>query len=119
APQTPDVTGCFSKPPEPDVLKAAPGGSQYLNQDKAKVNRGKDAFAQYCARCHSSKIPDAPLNVDENNWEQYWAWTKSDDFKKKMTEMVLADDFLTDNYLSTERRIPVTLLQTNVCSPLA
>ena len=36
-----------------------------------------------------------------------------------MTEMVLADDFLTDNYLSTERRIPVTLLQTNACSPLA
>ena len=36
-----------------------------------------------------------------------------------MTEMVLADDFLTDNYLSTDRRIPVTLLQTNACSPLA
>src|SRR5256884_9358029 len=33
--------------------------------------------------------------------------------------MVLADDFLTDNYLSTERRIPVTLLETNACSPLA
>ena len=33
--------------------------------------------------------------------------------------MVLADDFLTDNYLSTDRRIPVTLLQTNACSPLA
>jgi hypothetical protein len=33
--------------------------------------------------------------------------------------MVLADDFLTDNYLSTERRIPVALLQTNACSPLA
>jgi hypothetical protein len=33
--------------------------------------------------------------------------------------MALADDFLTDNYLSTERRVPVTLLQTNACSPLA
>ena len=57
--------------------------------------------------------------MDDKNWDQYWAWTKTDDFKKKMTEMVLADDFLTDNYLSTERRIPVTLLQTNACSPLA
>ena len=37
----------------------------------------------------------------------------------KMTAMVMADDFLNDNYLSTERRIPVTLLQTNACSPLA
>ena len=109
----------FLKSGKPDLLKDAPGGSQYLTQDKAKLNRGKVAFAQHCARCHSSKIPDAPANVDESNWEQYWAWTKTDDFKKKMTEMVLADDFLTDNYLSTERRIPVTLLQTNACSPLA
>src|SRR5262249_57043571 len=95
------------------------GGGQYLNQDKAKLNRGKVAFAQCGARCHSSKIPEPPSNGDDKNWEQYWAWTKTDDFKKKMTEMVLADDFLTDNYLSTERRIPVTLLQTNACSPLA
>src|SRR4249920_645980 len=117
--QTPDVAVFFLKTAKPDLLKDAPGGSQYLTQDKAKLNRGKVAFAQYCARCHSSKVPEAPSNVDARNWEQYWAWTKTDDFKKKMTEMVLADDFLTDNYLSTERRIPVTLLQTNACSPLA
>ena len=30
-----------------------------------------------------------------------------------------ADDFLDGNYLSTELRVPVTLLQTNACSPLA
>ena len=28
-------------------------------------------------------------------------------------------DFLKDNFLSSERRVPVTLLQTNACSPLA
>ena len=117
--QTADVALFFLKSAKPDLLKDAPGGSQYLTQDKARLNRGKAAFAERCARCHSSKIPEAPPNVDERNWEQYWAWTKTDDFKKKMTEMVLADDFLTDNYLSTERRIPVTLLQTNACSPLA
>jgi hypothetical protein len=32
---------------------------------------------------------------------------------------VLADDFATDNYLSTELRVPVTLLETNACSSLA
>ena len=117
--QTPDVALFFLKSAKPDLLKDAPGGSQYLTQDKARLNQGKVAFAERCARCHSSKIPEAPPNVDERNWEQYWAWTKTDDFKKRMTEMVLADDFLTDNYLSTERRIPVTLLQTNACSPLA
>ena len=40
-------------------------------------------------------------------------------FKNKMLTIVEAPDFLEHNYLSTELRIPVTLLQTNACSPLA
>ena len=36
-----------------------------------------------------------------------------------MRPIVLADDFLKDNYLSTELRVPVTLLGINACSPLA
>jgi hypothetical protein len=117
--QTPDVALFFLKTAKPDLLKDAPGGSRYLSADQAELRRGKIAFANYCARCHSSKIPAAPADVDTHNWEKYWAWSKTDDFKSKMTSMVLADDFLTDNYLSTDRRIPVTLLQTNACSPLA
>ena len=117
--QTPDVALFFLKTAQPDLLKDAPGAEQYLTKDKAKLDRGKVVFAQYCARCHSSKIPQPPAEVDESKWDQYWAWTKTDDFKTKMTAMVMAEDFLKDNYLSTERRIPVTLLQTNACSPLA
>ena len=117
--QTADVALFFLKTAKPDLLKDAPGGSRYISTDQAELRRGKVAFAQYCARCHSSKIPDAAADIDTNVWEKYWAWTKTDDFKTKMTAMVVADDFLNDNYLSTERRIPVTLLQTNACSPLA
>ena len=117
--QTADMALFFLKTAKPDLLKDAPGGSQYLTNDSSKLNRGKVVFAERCARCHSSKVPQAPANVDESNWDQYWAWTKTEDFKQKMTTMVLADDFLTDNYLSTDRRVPVTLLQTNACSPLA
>jgi cytochrome c5 len=117
--QTADMALFFLKTAQPDLLKDAPGGQAYLTDDAEKLTRGKRVFADYCARCHSSKIPPAPTQVDEMNWEQYWAWTKTDDFKQQMRDMVLADDFLTDNYLSTERRIPVTLLQTNACSPLA
>jgi len=36
-----------------------------------------------------------------------------------MRDIVLADDFLTDNYLSTDARIPVTLLETEICSSMA
>jgi hypothetical protein len=36
-----------------------------------------------------------------------------------MRAIVQAPDFLQGNYLSTEARIPVTLLRTNACSPLA
>ena len=36
-----------------------------------------------------------------------------------MRAIVAAPDFLKDNYLSTDARIPVTLLRTNACSPLA
>ena len=35
-----------------------------------------------------------------------------------MRDIVAASDFLKDNYLSTDARIPVTLLRTNACSPL-
>jgi len=117
--QTADVALFFLKTAKPDSLKNAAGGERYLTADKATIERGKIAFANYCARCHSSKVPAAPANVNDSDWSQYWAWTKTDDFKEKMKTIVLADDFLTDNYLSTERRIPVTLLQTNACSPLA
>ena len=36
-----------------------------------------------------------------------------------MRAIVLAADFLDNNYLSTDLRVPVTLLRTNACSPLA
>ncbi len=36
-----------------------------------------------------------------------------------MKKIVLAEDFLDNNYLSNDARIPVTLLETNACSTLA
>ena len=36
-----------------------------------------------------------------------------------MRKIVQAPDFLQGNYLSTDARVPVTLLRTNACSPLA
>jgi hypothetical protein len=126
--QTFNVALFLVKATLPHKLKDAPGGDQFLTRDKAQLERGKIVFADTCARCHSSKLPSSLVGLSPDGcagpnylacFEQYWKWTKTDEFRKQMREIVLADDFLQDNYLSSEVRIPVTLLQTNACSPLA
>ena len=126
--QTPYMARFFLRSTAPHLLKDAPGGSAYLTEDAATLRQGKVVFAERCARCHSSKTPPLPAGLDLENcngkdylgcWNRYWAWTKTDEFKNQMRPMVLAGDFLDDNYLSTELRVPSTLLQTNMCSPIA
>ena len=101
-----------------------------MTQDEAVLSRGKAVFAETCARCHSSKLPDKAFTnffpdrgcVNSNYlscWNDYWKWTKTDEFKTEMKKIVEAPDFLDQNFLSTELRVPVTLLETNACSPLA
>jgi hypothetical protein len=126
--QTPNLALFFLKTTEPHHLRDAPGGGAYLTDDAATLDQGKVVFAERCARCHSSKGPALPADLDLENcngsnylscWNKYWAWTKTGEFKNQMRSIVRAGDFLDGNYLSTDMRIPVTLLQTNACSPLA
>ena len=126
--QTPATALFFLKAAKPDLLRDAPGGAKYLETDAAVLDRGKTVFAETCARCHSSKAPAPAPGLDPGGcngagylqcWNSYWAWTKTEDFKAKMREIVHAPDFLDGNFLSAEFRVPVTLLQTNACSPLA
>src|SRR5260370_5173053 len=126
--QTVNMALFFLKSTAPHKLKDAPSGAGYLSKNQAQLTRGKVVFAETCARCHSSKLPTPAPGVDPGGcsgpkyldcWNEYWAWTKTPEFKQKMRAIVLRDDFLDGNYLSSELRIPVTLLQTNACSPLA
>ena len=133
--QTPDMAMFFLATARADRLEDAPGGKDQLKPlDSEEVKRGKIVFAENCAACHSSKIPPAPANsgIDSDDcegggagpnyrqcWDRYWHWTQSDDFKKVMKEWVEKDDFLDNNFLSTERRIPLDLLQVNACGPLS
>jgi hypothetical protein len=126
--QTPDMALFFLKSTAPHHLKDAPGGAAYLTKDSAVLDHGKTVFAERCARCHSSKIPTPAEGLDPNGcsgsdymhcWSKYWMWTETEDFKSKMREIVRQKDFLENNYLSTDQRVPVTLLETNACSPLA
>jgi hypothetical protein len=125
--QTPDLALFFLKTTAPHHLRDAPGGAAHIASE-AILSRGKIVFADTCARCHSSKVPTPAAGLDAGNcsgpdyltcFSKYWAWSKTDDFKTKMRAIVQSADFLDGNYLSTDQRIPVTLLQTNACSPLA
>jgi len=113
----------------PDKLAAV--APRYLSRDPATIDRGRRVFAVTCARCHSSKLPSPVKGMEGNGaescngpgylkcWDTFWAWTKTAEFKQQMLDIVEKRNFLDNNYLSNEFRVPVTLLQTNICSPLA
>jgi hypothetical protein len=126
--QTPLMAKFFLASTDPHFLKDAPGGAQYLTEDAATIQRGKVVFAERCARCHSSKLPPLPTSIDLENangpnylneWNAFWAWTKTDEFKAQMRTIVQDDAFMKDNSMSSELRVPATLLGINACSPLA
>jgi len=126
---TPDMALFLLKAGQPDKLAKAPGGDKYLTADTATLDRGKTVFAETCARCHSSKLPtEARAKLDPGGcsgpdyltcFKRFWDYTQTDEFKMKMRDIVAAPDFLEHNFLSSDARIPVTLLRTNACSPLA
>ena len=88
-------------------LANAPGGKAFLSSDSSQLERGKMVFAANCARCHSSKQPP-PGSVTTQ--KQYLDWQGAE---------VQKPDFLENNFLSTDDRIPVNVVQTNACRALA
>ncbi len=126
--QTPLTALYFLKAGRPDRLADAPGGAQHLTSDAAMLERGKSVFAERCARCHSSKTPEpAPGSIRAAARDRTTCSAGANtgpgprptSTRPRCSEIVQAPDFLDDNYLSTDFRVPVTLLQTNACSPLA
>lgn len=127
-----EVTDSAAYGADYDVEPSASESGLSKQIDAADIERGKIMFAENCAACHSSKLPEPIADVEGgicegggngkhylDCWEKYWEWAKSESFKEPMRQLVLQDDFLENNYLSTDRRIPVTMLNTNLCSPLA
>ncbi|HKS23979.1 MAG TPA: hypothetical protein VJZ76_14340 [Thermoanaerobaculia bacterium] len=92
---------------QPLKLAKAPGGEKYLKASEAQLNRGKLVFARTCAQCHSSKQPPRPIDP------------RSIEGKKWFEQEVVKPDFLDDNFLSSEVRIPVTVVQTNATRAVA
>lgn len=93
----------FLKTIQPARLQDASATAGLLSKDEALLRRGALAFADHCAGCHSSKRP--PPGTDDAK-----AWFR---------EAVLQPDFLTDNFLSNDRRYPVDELGTNIGRAIA
>ena len=90
---------------KPLLLKDAPGGAQFLTTDQNVLNRGKIVFAENCAACHSSKQPpDDPFGPNGQITDAAKNWFRTE---------VMKPDYFTDNFLSDERRHPVTQIGTN------
>ncbi|MGH9417709.1 MAG: hypothetical protein ACRD01_13890 [Terriglobales bacterium] len=106
ADRIPDLASFLARMQGPR-LQDAPGGRAYLTQDSRQRRRGKIVFADNCARCHSSKQPPAAAAATP---EQDRQW---------MRREVQKPDFLQGNFLSTDARIPVTVVQTNAARALA
>ncbi|MDJ0575347.1 MAG: hypothetical protein QNJ65_09315 [Xenococcaceae cyanobacterium MO_234.B1] len=99
--------GAYLKTNKPMHLEDAPGGKAYLTKDKSVLERGKIVFADNCATCHSSKQPPAEIPDDPEQAKQWYR------------ESVLSSDFLDHNFLSDDKRYPVTEIGTNAARALA
>ena len=81
---------------QPYHLQDTPGGAAFISTDAAVMTRGRQVFAESCAACHSSKQPSP--GVDPRSGEGK-AWFR---------EAVARADFLDNNFLSNEARIPIS-----------
>jgi hypothetical protein len=96
-----DNIAAFFRKLKPFHLADAPGGPDLISHDETVMARGKTVFAESCASCHSSKRP--PGSMDPQSAESK-AWFRAE---------VMKPDFLENNFLSDEKRYPLTLIKTN------
>ncbi len=118
----------FLKSTGPMRLKDAPGGKQ-LGQLKGEgvpwapeLAAGRKVFAERCIICHSSKQPNGqngapkgPEAVDGNKLVEY---LNDPAYRQWAVAEVEKPDFWENNFLSTEVRVPVTLVKTNAARSL-
>jgi cytochrome c5 len=120
---------------QPMQLAHTPQGRAKLDAERDAAASGRDVFLRNCAVCHSSKQPPGfklefsaewakarsagaslTLPTDFGDWERF---RKSPAYEEYV-RLVLheagkggPEEFFADNYLSTDVRVPVTLVGTN------
>ena len=122
----------------PMKLANAPGGQQALEPERPLALKGREVFLSNCAICHSSKQPAgfalafarewraAPVPKASDparftlpatfaDWEEFRHSTAYDEYVRRLRELAASggEEFFQNNFLSTDVRIPITLVGTN------
>ena len=124
-----DMALFFLKATSPHQLKDAPGGDEVSDHRPAGARPRQDASsprpARAAIRARRRRRPPASIRTAAPGRTIWPAGTatgpgpRPTSSSSRCARSSAPPDFLDDNYLSTELRVPVTLLQTNACSPLA
>jgi processive rubber oxygenase RoxA-like protein len=118
----------FLKSTGPMRLKDAPGGKE-VGKLKGEgmpwdpeLAAGRKVFAERCIICHSSKQPNemdgAPKGPEKINPNQLVEYLKDPAYRNWALAEVEKRDFWENNFLSSELRVPVTLIKTNAARSL-
>jgi hypothetical protein len=125
------------------LVFAGPDGKTIIEREKEQAAAGRAVFLRNCAICHSSKQPDGfrlsfspnwsnlaetpsaggdpahfTLPMSYADWELFKRTPAYQEYVRRITALAGQGDngddaFLKDNYLSTDMRVPVTLVGTN------
>ncbi|QND60810.1 hypothetical protein [Mesorhizobium huakuii] len=126
---------------QPMRLADTGDGKRRIEAERADASKGRGVFIQNCAVCHSSKQPAgfslsfardwadkqvlAPnaspaltLPMDFADWDNFKKSPAYGDYVKQISDLASqasdqSDPFIKDNFLSTDIRVPVTLVGTN------
>jgi len=105
-----NLAAFFLKASSGHHLKDVLGGEAYLAKDEKTLTLGKEVFADHCAQCHSSKQPPPQPAAGMA--------LQKEGYLDQMRKIVMAPHFLEDNYLSDEKRYPVTEIGTHASAAL-
>jgi mono/diheme cytochrome c family protein len=130
---------------DPKAIAAERRRQAALRVDVNKLARGRQVFASNCIVCHSSVQPESTQGVLGDSFvkdftlligrraqkRQEWAdrgefwehdpaqWFRDEEYRNWARRAVEQKAFWTNNYLSTDDRIPITLVKTNASRALA
>jgi hypothetical protein len=115
-----DLARYLLKASGPMRLRNAPGGQAHVKGAGVpwapELAAGRRVFASHCIVCHSSKQPKL---FDETPASDVLRLLRDQGYKDWAEREVERWEFWQENYLSTDRRLPISLVRTNANRSLA